>query len=180
MLESSRTFPLGKLEASVCRGDIASLAVDAVVNAANAALSGGSGVDGALHRGAGPELLEACALLGRCPTGSAVITPGFDLPAKYVIHAVGPIWENGSAGEAELLASCYRESLALADRHELQSLALPALSTGAYRFPKPAAAQIALHTCRDFEPTPGGLKRLFFVLFDEASERVYQRELRNL
>ena len=179
MIESSKTITLGKLEAHVCRADIASLALDAVVNAANAALAGGSGVDGALHRGAGPELLEACALLGRCPTGSAVITPGFRLPAKYVIHTVGPVWEDGTAGEAELLASCYRESLALADRHELQSLALPALSTGAYRFPKPAAARIAIQTCKAFEPTPKGLKRIYFVLHDPASEQIYLRELRN-
>jgi O-acetyl-ADP-ribose deacetylase (regulator of RNase III) len=133
------------------QGDITTLDVDAIVNAANSSLLGGGGVDGAIHRAAGPELLAACRLLGGCATGKAVITPGFDLPARFVIHAVGPVWQGGDAGEAGLLASAYRESLALATEHELTSIAIPAISTGIFGFPADLAAAIAVETCRESE-----------------------------
>src|SRR5689334_13739692 len=127
---------------SIVRADITTLAVDAIVNAANSALSGGGGVDGAIHRAAGPGLLEECRRLGRCPTGSAVITGGHNLRAKYVIHAVGPVWEGGHRGEAELLASCYHQALGIAETHGIGSIAFPAISCGAYGFPLAHATEI--------------------------------------
>lgn len=130
-------------------GDITKLEVDAIVNAANATLLGGGGVDGAIHRAAGPELLAACKALGGCPTGEARLTPGFRLPARFVIHAVGPVWRGGGANEDALLESCYRQSFALARAGGARSIAFPAISTGAYGFPKERAARIAVKVMRE-------------------------------
>ena len=159
------------------QGDITTLAVDAIVNAANEQLAPGGGVCGAIHRAAGPELATACAALGRCATGSAVITPGFALPAKYVIHAVGPVWHGGRAGEADLLAGAYRASLALCREHGLESVAFPAISTGIYGYPLAAATAIAVATVRDWlaaEPLP---REATFALFGAEVEAAYRAAL---
>jgi O-acetyl-ADP-ribose deacetylase (regulator of RNase III) len=153
-------------------GDITKLAVDAIVNAANAALRGGGGVDGAIHRAAGPELLTACIAIGGCPTGQARITPGFRLPAKYVIHTVGPVWRGGGADEDALLASCYRESLALAAAHRVATIAFPAISTGIYGFPAGRAAPLAIETVRAHAaPT---LTHAIFCCFNDAAAAHYR------
>jgi O-acetyl-ADP-ribose deacetylase len=150
----------------VCVADITTLAVDAIVNAANRALLGGGGVDGAIHRAAGPELLAECRKLGGCETGSAKITGGYRLKAKHVIHAVGPVWSGGGKGEDELLASCYRNALGLAVMHRLGSLAFPAISTGVYRFPPERAARIAVGTISsELAAKPRGLARVVFCCF---------------
>ena len=152
-------------------GDIVREPLDAIVNAANARLLGGGGVDGAIHRAAGPRLLEACRRLHGCATGDAKITPGFDLPARHVIHTVGPVWQGGSQGEAELLASCYRRSLEVASENRVQSIAFPAISTGVYGYPPDAAAQIAVATVR--ESVPASVKFVRFVCFDRATAAIY-------
>lgn len=155
---------------TVTRADITTLDVDAIVNAANSSLLGGGGVDGAIHRGAGPQLLAACRPLGGCATGQAKTTPGFDLPARHVIHTVGPVWRGGDQGEAELLASCYRSCLAEADKIDARSIAFPAISTGIYGFPKAAAAAIAIETLRN---TPTSVETAMLVAFDTENEALY-------
>lgn len=157
-------------------GDITGLAVDAIVNAANNSLLGGGGVDGAIHHVAGPELLEACRKLNGCVTGDAKPTPGFCLPARWIFHAVGPIWHGGSDGEDELLAGCYRRCLELALEVGVKSIAFPAISTGVYRFPPERAAKIAITTvCSRIEKS--GVEEVYFVCFNEATLRIYQQLL---
>ena len=151
----------------VWQGDITTLAVDAIVNAANTSLLGGGGVDGAIHRAAGPELTAFCAGLGGCLTGAAKITPGFRLPARHVIHTVGPVWRGGECGEAAALADCYRNSLALAETHALRSIAFPAISCGVYGFPPEAAARIAVANCRAALARPGTIDEIVLAAFDQ-------------
>jgi O-acetyl-ADP-ribose deacetylase (regulator of RNase III) len=151
--------------------DITSLAVDAVVNAANTSLLGGGGVDGAIHRAAGPELLARCRTLGGCQTGDAKATPGFRLSARWVIHTVGPVWRGGAKGEAELLASCYRRSLEVADELGARSIAFPAISTGVYGYPAAAAAEVAVETLRT---TGTQVEEAVLVAFERGTLRLYE------
>ena len=167
----------------VVQADITTLALDAIVNAANESLLGGGGVDGAIHRAAGRDLIAACRALPevapgvRCPTGEARITPGFRLPARFVIHTVGPVWRGGDCGEPAKLAGCYRASLALAVEHSLRSLALPAISCGVYGYPVEAATAIAVRAVRAFLGRSDAIERVVFCCFGEAIERAYRREL---
>ena len=168
----------------VFRGDITTLDVDAIVNAANSALRPGGGVCGAIHHAAGPKLAEACSAVGGCPTGEARATKGFRLRAKWVIHAVGPVWAGGACGEAAQLASCYRMSLKLAGELRARSIAFPAISTGVYGYPLQPAAQIAVDTVRDYlardtETPSDGLERVVFCVFDETAEQAYRQALKN-
>jgi O-acetyl-ADP-ribose deacetylase (regulator of RNase III) len=151
-------------------GDITQERVDAIVNAANSSLLGGGGVDGAIHRAAGPGLVEACRALGGCPEGDAKVTPGFDLPARWIIHAVGPRWRGGGAGEAETLAACYRNSLARADEVGAASVSFPAISTGIFGYPLDAATDIAVATVRS---TPTRVEAVRFVCFDRTTLQAY-------
>ena len=156
---------------NVWRGDITKIEVDAVVNAANSALLGGGGVDGAIHRAAGPRLLEACRPLGGCATGDAKWTPGFDLPARFVIHTVGPMWGNGLSGEYDLLARCYRRSLEVAVEIGARSVAFPCISTGAFGMPNQPAAEVAVATVRAFS---GPIDAVYFVTFNDEDEARYR------
>src|SRR3984885_6010200 len=161
---------VGAARLDVCVADITTLDLDAIVNAANRSLLGGGGVDGAIHRAAGPELLAECRTLGSCATGSAKITHGYRLPAKHVIHAVGPVWQGGGQREEELLASCYRTALDLAAASGLASIAFPAISTGVYHFPPDLAARIAVGTVTaEASATPRGITRVVFCCFSQAS-----------
>jgi O-acetyl-ADP-ribose deacetylase (regulator of RNase III) len=159
------------------QADITTLSVDAIVNAANASLLGGGGVDGAIHRAAGSGLLQACRLLGGCATGQAKITPGYRLPARFVIHTVGPVWKGGLDGEPELLASCYRQSLALAAEHAVRSLAFPSISTGVYGYPVEPAAKIAIRTVQSVLADAATPQEVIFCCFSNEDLRVYRRLL---
>lgn len=159
------------------QGDITQLNVDAIVNAANSSLLGGSGVNGAIHRAAGPELLQECRALGGCPTGQARLTRGYRLPARYVIHAVGPVWQGGTQDEAKLLASCYRESLALAAAQQLASIAFPCISTGIYGYPPDQAVKVAIAAVRHYLRTPCSLREVIFCCFSAGDLALYQTTL---
>jgi O-acetyl-ADP-ribose deacetylase (regulator of RNase III) len=165
------------MRVSLLDGDITKLQVDAIVNAANTSLLGGGGVDGAIHRAAGPELLAECRTLGGCPTGEAKITAGYRLPAKYVIHTVGPIWGGGDRGEPELLARCYRNSFALATRHQVRSIAFPAISCGIYGYPIPDACQIALRETMAYLDTNDLPESVTFVCFGREIYDAYHAAL---
>lgn len=162
------------LDVKIHQGDITRLSTDAIVNAANSTLLGGGGVDGAIHRAAGPELLKECRTLGGCPTGEAKMTKGYQLPARFVIHTVGPVWYGGERKEKQLLARCYQNSLRLAVDHQLHSIAFPAISTGVYHFPFGEASRIALRTLKKFrEAAP--LQQVVFVLHSEDNYQVFMR-----
>jgi O-acetyl-ADP-ribose deacetylase (regulator of RNase III) len=179
-----REIKVGRARLAIIQGDITRQATDAIVNAANSGLMGGGGVDGAIHRAGGPAILEECkqivAQRGRLPTGQAVITTGGNLPAKYVIHTVGPIWRGGNEGEAKLLGSAYRESLKLAAAHRLTSLSFPSIGTGAYGYPLAEAAGIALKTAKAFLSGKAMLKEVVFVLFDARTFQAYAIALEEL
>src|SRR3954470_18545820 len=161
----------------VVRGDITKLALDAIVNAANTTLIGGGGVDGAIHRAAGPELLAECRTLGGCAPGEAKITRGYLLPARFVIHTVGPVWSGGNRGEPETLANCYRNSLRLAVENDIRTIAFPAISCGAYRYPIVDAAGIAVRTTREFLQNNGSITEVTFVVSSDDIEAAYHRLL---
>jgi len=164
----------------IVQGDITGLRVDAIVNAANSTLLGGGGVDGAIHRAAGPELLSECRTLGGCRPGEAKITRGYRLPAKHVIHTVGPVWRGGKSGEPEALAACYRNCLALAAQHRLKTVAFPAISTGVYGYPKKEACRIAISQTADFLREHPEIEEVVFVCFSGADEDIYRETMDEL
>lgn len=159
------------------QGDITEMHVDAIVNAANKSLLGGGGVDGAIHRAAGPKLLDECRELNGCETGQAKITHGYRLPARFVIHTVGPVWYGGKIGEQEQLASAYRESLQLATKYKLKTIAFPNISTGVYHFPKPLAAEIAIQTVKEFLADNTSIEEVTFCVFDDENYQIYDQIL---
>lgn len=161
----------------IIQGDITRQTVDAIVNAANTSLLGGGGVDGAIHRVAGPQLLAECRSLNGCPTGDAKLTKGYRLPARYVIHAVGPVWRGGRHGEADLLAGCYHRSLEIAAENNLTSIAFPNISTGVYGYPKDQAANVALAAVRRFLEQPSSVQEVVFVCFDAANLALYEARI---
>jgi len=165
---------------AVVEGDITKQRVDAIVNAANTSLLGGGGVDGAIHRAAGPELLAECRTLGGCATGQAKITQGYKLPAKWVVHTVGPVWRDGKHGEDELLASCYRSCFALIEKHEIKTVAFPSISTGAYGFPMDQAARIALRETKNFLERNSLVERVMLVCFGVSALKVHEAALREI
>jgi O-acetyl-ADP-ribose deacetylase (regulator of RNase III) len=171
---------IGPARLEVIVADITTLSVDAIVNAANTSLLGGGGVDGAIHRAAGPEFLAECRTLGGCATGDAKITEGYRLPAKHVIHAVGPVWNGGTHGEDALLASCYSTAIALCATHNLTSIAFPAISTGVYRFPADRAAGIAVRTVAEALPSAPSLTRVIFCCFSADSARLHEDAMTRL
>ena len=166
------------MELRALQVDITTLAVDAIVNAAKESLLGGGGVDGAIHRAAGPELLAHCRTLGGCATGDAKATPGFRLPARWIVHTVGPVWRGGAAGEADLLASCYRRSVEVATDLGARSLAFPAISTGVYGYPREAAADVAVTTLRSLDAATPDLDDVVLVAFDRETAALYEARLR--
>jgi O-acetyl-ADP-ribose deacetylase (regulator of RNase III) len=165
----------GQIE--IVEGDITKQKVDAIVNAANTSLLGGGGVDGAIHRAAGPQLLEECRTLGGCPTGEAKITKGYELPAQWVIHTVGPVWSGGERNEDKLLANCYRNSLKLAVEHGIKTVAFPSISTGAYRFPLERATRIAIKEVIDVLDREPSIEKVVFVCFGDRAYNTYKRTL---
>jgi len=166
-----------RVRIELIKGDITALDADAVVNAANKTLLGGGGVDGAIHRAAGPQLLEECKKLNGCPTGEAKITGGYNLKARFIIHTVGPVWYGGYRDESELLASCYRSSLTLAKKNSVKTIAFPGISTGVYGFPKDLAAVIAVNEAKRFLSNNLVPEKVIFVAFDDESYKIYQKLL---